>query len=211
MIKRHGIDVSHWQNVIDWPTVKQAGIEFAILKAGGSDYGFYTDSFFVKNYREAAAAGVPVGAYYFVGPKCLTDEDGRADAERFLKIVNGKVFDYPLYLDFEAPPAGRRNECTNAAIAFCMRLEEEGYYAGISASDISGFKDRLRIERLKPFDLWVASYGADPTYVPQFRETYGMRQYYSSGHVDGIRGNVDLDIAYYDFPEIMKQHHLNGY
>ena len=64
-----GIDVSHWQGTIDWNKVKKAGIEFAIIKAGGSDAGFYTDSKWEANYKGAKAAGIPIGAYYFVGYK----------------------------------------------------------------------------------------------------------------------------------------------
>ena len=210
MAKR-GIDVSRWQGDIDWNLVRGSGCEFAILKAGGSDAGFYTDGTFERNYWNARSAGVDVGAYYFVGPRCLTEEDGIADAKRFLDIVKDWKFEYPLYLDFEAPPAGRQNECTNAAIGFCRTVEDAGYYAGIYASDISGFKERLSMKRLEAFDIWVARYGSAPDYIKHFREWYGMWQYSSTGSVPGILGNVDLDIAYYDFPAIMKSRHLNGY
>lgn len=64
-----GIDVSHWQGDINWASVKADGINFAIIKAGGSDDGFYTDSKFETNYNEAVKAGISVGAYYFVGKK----------------------------------------------------------------------------------------------------------------------------------------------
>lgn len=209
MIK--GIDVSKWQGYIDWNKVKNSGIQFAILKAGGSDAGLYTDPFFQYNYDNAKAAGLPVGAYYFVGPKCLTENDGKADAERFLAQLKGKKFEYPVYLDFEAPAAGQRSKCTNAAIEFCKTMEEAGYYVGIYASDISGFKERLDLERLAAFDIWVACYGREPSYVTNFRKSYGMWQYSSTGYVPGIKGNVDMDVAYYDFPAIMKSHGLNGY
>ena len=48
---------------------------------------------------------------------------------------------------------------------------------------------------------------SEPTNV----QIYGMWQYSSTGRVAGINGNVDMDEAYYDFPDIMKRHHLNGY
>ena len=94
-----GIDVSHWQGNIDWNKVKKAGIEFAIIKAGGSDAGFYTDSKWEANYKGAKAAGIPIGAYYFVGKDCVTAAAGKADAERFLKILKGKQLEYPVYMD----------------------------------------------------------------------------------------------------------------
>ena len=87
---RKGIDVSHWQGTIDWNKVKKAGIEFAIIKVGGSDAGFYTDSKWEANYKGAKAAGIPIGAYYFVGKDCVTASAGKADAERFLQILKGR-------------------------------------------------------------------------------------------------------------------------
>ena len=85
-----GIDVSHWQGNIDWSKVKAAGISFAIIKAGGSDDGFYTDSKWEANYKGAKANGIAVGAYYFVGPKCVNAAAGKADAERFIQLLKGK-------------------------------------------------------------------------------------------------------------------------
>ena len=210
-MSRRGIDVSWWQGYINWHQVKASGIEFAIIKAGGSDAGLYTDPFFEYNYEQAKQAGVGLGAYYFVGPKCLTAADGEADAQRFLRLLKGKKFEYPAYLDWEAPPAGMREESTGAAIAFCKAVEDEGYYTGIYASDLSGFRERLNMRKLEAFDIWVASYGSAPTYIKSFRSTYGMWQYSSTGSVPGITGNADLDIAYYNFPEIIKTHHLNGF
>ena len=89
MAKIKGIDVSHWQGTIDWNKVKAAGIKFAIIKAGGSDAGFYTDSKWEANYKGAKAAGIPIGAYYFVGKDCVTAAAGKADAERFIQILKG--------------------------------------------------------------------------------------------------------------------------
>lgn len=206
-MKRDGIDLSHWNGYVDFNEVAKAGYDFAILKCGGSDAGFYRDSKFEENYYKAKAAGIYVGSYYFVGSKCISKEDGEADAERFINLVKGKKFEYPLYLDFEAPPARTKAGNTEAAIAFCDRLEKAGYYAAIYASDISGFKERLNLEDLRRFDKWVARYGSAPSYV----KNYGMWQYSSTGKVPGIDGNVDLNISYYDFPDIMKRHHLNGY
>lgn len=210
-MSRRGIDVSKWQGTIDWNAVKLAGIEFAIIKAGGSDAGFYTDSFYQKNYDGAKAAGIPIGAYYIVGNKCLSAEDGTADAFRFLEMLKGKKFEYPVYLDWELPPAGHMLESTLAARAFCDTIEKFGYYVGIYASDIAGFKERLMLKDLHEFDIWVARYGSAPEYIKAFRSSYGMWQYSSTGKIAGIKGNVDLDIAYYDFPTIMKANHLNGY
>lgn len=204
---KYGIDVSHWQGAIDWLAVKESGIEFAIIKAGGSDDGFYTDSAFERNYKEAKVVGMPLGAYYIVGSGCVSKEDGIADAKRFLKMLEGKTFEYPVYIDLELTSPTTKTGTTDAVIAFCKTMEAAGYFCGIYASDISGFKDRLELSRLKTRALWVASYGSMPKYV----SSYGIWQKSSTGRVPGIVGDVDLDECYVDYPAIIKNKGDNGF
>lgn len=204
---KNGIDVSRFQGVIDWAAVKAAGVDFAIIKAGGSDAGLYTDSAFERNYEGAKAAGVPVGAYYFVGRLCISRADGIADAERFIDMLKGKEFEYPVFIDLEETAPKDKAGATEAVIAFCETMESAGYYCGIYASDISGFKDRLDISRLTAFDKWVANYSTQPKYVA----SYGMWQKSSKGRIAGIFGDVDIDEAYQDYPTIIKANGLNGF
>ena len=203
-----GIDVSIWQGIIDWTKVRNDGTQFAILKAGGSDAGFYKDSTFEGNYLGCKAAGIHVGAYYFVGRNCTSKSDGEADAHRFIEMLKGKQFDMPVYLDFEAPTANDINGNTQAAIGFCNVMEKAGYYVGIYASDISGFKEKLHASALRQFTWWVARYGDKPVYAVN---SLGMWQYSSNGTVNGIKGRVDMDECYVDFPTAIKSKGLNGY
>lgn len=203
-----GIDVSVWQGIIDWTKVRNDGTQFAILKAGGSDAGFYKDSTFEGNYLGCKAAGIYVGAYYFVGRNCTTKANGEADAKRFLEMLKGKQFDMPVYLDFEAPNASDVNGNTQAAIGFCNVMEKAGYCVGIYASDISGFKEKLHASVLRQFTWWVARYGSKPVYAIN---SLGMWQYSSNGTVNGIKGCVDMDECYVDFPTAIKSKGLNGY
>ena len=143
MAQFKGIDVSRWQGNINWSAVKTSGIQFAILKAGGSDAGFYKDPTFEQNYAGAKAAGVAVGAYYFVGAGCQSRADGVADANRFKAYLAGKQFEYPVYIDFEAPAGNNKTGNTEACIGFCQTMQAAGYYCGIYASDLSGFQSRL--------------------------------------------------------------------
>lgn len=205
MIK--GIDVSSWQGNIDFNRVKASGIQFVILKAGGSDSGFYTDKRFYDNYVKATQAGLNVGAYYFVGKKCKSSADGVADAQRFATIIKDCILDYPVYIDFEAPDSTNKQGNTDAVNAFCLYMESLGYYTGIYASDISGFKDRLYLDQLNRFDKWVARYGSEPKYV----KNYGIWQSTSKANVPGIAGYVDLDYSRNDYAGIIKTHHLNGF
>ena len=207
MIK--GIDVSHWQGNINWVSVKADGYDFAIIKAGGSDSGFYTDSKFKSNYEKAKEAGIAVGTYYFVGKDCKSYEAGVADAKRFIATISGLQFEYPLYIDYEAPNAVDKESNTEACIGFCKTMEDNGYFVGIYASEVSGFHDRLDDSKLQNYTHWVARYGKKPTTIPE--SVFGMWQYSSTGSVAGISGNVDLDIAYVDFPSLIKYSGRNGF
>lgn len=207
MIIKKGIDISHWNNdagAIDWNLVRQSA-NFVIIKAGGSDAGFYKDRCFEKNYADAVAAGLDVGAYYFIGPKMLTRRDAEADAERFYQIIKGKKFSMPIYLDLETSDPKDRAAATEAAIYFCEYLEKLGYFVGIYASDLSGFRDRVDGSQLTRFTLWVARYGKEPS------RAWDVWQYSSTGKVAGIRGNVDLDYMSRDLPAIIKKAHKNGF
>ena len=204
----HGIDVSAWQGDIDWAKAKASGkVGYAILKTGGSDAGLYKDSKFERNYKVCKQLGIKVGAYYFVGRNCTTVEAGIADAKRFLAHLKGKQFEYPVYIDLETTSPATKNGTTDAVLAFCRTMEQAGYFCGIYASDVSGFKDRLELSRLKTRALWVASYGSMPKYV----SSYGIWQKSSTGRVPGIVGDVDLDECYVDYPAIIKSRGDNGF
>lgn len=205
MIK--GIDVSAWQGIIDWKKVKEAGIQFAIVKAGGSDAGNYTDKRFRENIIGAFSNGIHVGAYYFVGKKCTSPANGKEDAKRFLKILEGLYLDYPVVIDFEAPTNANKQGNTNAVKAFCEYMESYKYYVSIYASDISGFKDRLYLDQLTAYDKWVARYGSEPKYVKQ----WGMWQSSSKGNIPGISGFVDIDYSKLDYATLIPANHLNGF
>lgn len=206
MIK--GIDVSHWNGEINFNQVKAAGVEFVIIKAGGSDRGFYTDSKFITNYNRAVAAGLSVGAYYFAGKKFRGIESGVLDARRFIKILDGLKFDYPVFIDIEAQENRYKEEITDAAVAFCEEMEKAGYFVGIYASDISGFKDKLNHERIESYYVyWVARYGKEP----EICKNYGLWQYSSKGRIPGIIGSVDLDISAVDYSKVIKEKGFNGY
>lgn len=200
-----GIDVSAWQGEIDWKKVKGDGVDAVILKTGGSDDGFYTDSKFESNYKGAKDAGIKVGAYYFVGSGFVTKADGEADAIRFLKMLKGKQFDLPVYVDVEATKPEDKNGATNATIAFCDYLEGNGYFVGIYASEVSGFRDRLDDSKLQKYAHWVACYGKEKPAIP-----YVGWQYSSSGNVAGINGNVDMD-EFEDLSETIISGGFNGY
>ena len=202
-----GIDISHWNGDIDFKKVKESGIDFVILKAGGSDKGFYMDSRFKDNYKKALEAGLEIGAYYFAGRNFLGVNAGLQDAKRFIEMLKGLKFSYPVFIDIEAQDKRYKDLITDAAAAFCSTMESAGYFVGVYASDISGFKERLSKERLEDYVSWVARYGSEPSYI----EDYCIWQYTSKGKVPGISGSVDLDISKRDYSKVIKSKGFNGY
>lgn len=206
-----GVDVHHAKKV-DFNRLKN--VEFMILKAGGSEKndgtaknGDFTDSKFEERYRECKARGIPVGAYYFAGLNFYGYSEGVACAEKMLKKLQFKTLELPIFIDVEAVAAGRHEDVTQACRGFCETIEKAGGFAGIYASDISGFVDRMHHADLKRYCHWVARYGKEPEVCREWQ----IWQKTSMGAVDGIEGNVDIDVTYINFPELMRRAHKNGY
>lgn len=215
MIK--GIDISKYQAGINLEQIKNSGVQFAILRAGYTGWGDGVskakDTNFESFYATAKNIGLPVGAYWF---SIATSYQKGVDEANWMynNCLKGKKFEYPIYIDVEDDTGGKqylrkagKQATTDGIKGFCETLEKLGYYVGIYASDISGFKDMMYIEQLAKYDKWVARYGSEPKYVT----SYGMWQYSSSERISGYNGNIDGNYAYKDYPSIIKEYGLNGY
>lgn len=210
MIK--GFDISSWQKGINFDALKNAGIDFLILRAGFTGWGtgvsYNKDDCFENFYNQSKKYGINVGAYWY---SCAnTREKGIAEARyMYENCLKGKQFEYPIYIDVEDThhQVNNKRGVTDAIIGFCEYLENLGYYVGIYASDISGFKDKMYISELNAYDKWVARYGSEPKFVTQ----YGMWQASSSGKINGYNGNLDCDVSYKDYRNIMLSVGLNGF
>lgn len=207
-MQRKGIDVSTWQGDINWNKVKADGIEFAMLRSsfGKENHDKQTDNKFWQNYRNAKAAGVPIGAYHY--SYATTVEDAKKEADFFLSIVKGCQFEYPIAFDIEDPSQMYlgKDRITDIIMTFCERVQAAGYYVSLY-TNLDWISNRIDMSRAKAFDIWLAQWSSKPTYSGNF----GMWQYTSSGSVNGISGNVDMNIAYYDYPSIIKAAGLNGF
>lgn len=203
-----GIDVSKYQGVVDWAKVKESGVQFAILRAGYGRAIKQVDPFFATNYKGCKAAGMPVGAYWY----SYADDIAAAklEAQTCLEAIRDKQFEFPIWFDQEYETkikALTDQQRTDIVKTFCDTLEAAGYYTGIYCSR-DWLQNYLIADQLKAYDVWVAAYGKTAGSVPL---PYGMWQYSSTGRVPGISGNVDLDIAYKDYPAIIRRAKLNGY
>lgn len=201
-----GIDVSAWQGVIDWAKVKAAGIQFAMLRGGYGRTAGQVDGKFERNYKNAKAVGMPIGVYHY--SYATTAEQAKKEAEFCLSYLKGKQFEYPIAFDIE--DASQRNlgkaTITSITKAFCDTVAKAGYYVMIY-SNLDWLRNRLDMNTLKAYDIWLAQWASKPTYSGSF----GMWQYSDAGRVNGISGNVDMDIAYKDYLSIIKAAGLNGY
>lgn len=196
---RIGIDVSKWQGDIDWDKVKNAGVEFAIVRAGyrGSVTGaLVEDGCFAQNMRGAAASGIPLGVYFFT--QAVNEVEAVEEASAVLEMVKEYKIDYPIFIDTEgAGGEGRADGLdpetrTLVCEAFCRTVTNAGYQAGVYASR-NWYNNNLSVDRLEQYFIWLAEYRS----VPLYQGYYQMWQYTSKGRVDGIAGNVDMDIFYY--------------
>lgn len=198
-----GIDVSSWQGDINWSKVAQSGIGFAMVRAS---YGTnQKDNKFVRNMNGISGTGINPGAYHYTYATSVSES--LAEAENFLNTISPYSFSYPVALDIEDNSIANlgKNTATDIAYEFCDKVESAGYYVCIY-SNLNWFINNLNMDRLARFDIWLAQWSANPTYDGEF----GIWQYSSEGSVQGIDGNVDLDISYKDYPYIISSNNLNN-
>lgn len=201
-----GIDISVHNGSIDWQKVKNAGIQFAIIRAGYGRELSQKDTKFEENYKNAKAAGVPVGAYWC--SYAMSEDEARLEADVFLSVISGKQFEMPVYFDLEEKKQFDLGKKKVSAImrAFLENVEKAGYFVGLygSASSLTTHTaDNIKSR----YTIWLAHW-TDQT---NYSGAYGIWQYSSEGKVNGISGNVDMDICYNDFPTIIKNKKLNGF
>lgn len=204
----HGIDVSAYQGEIDWARVKAASVDFVILRASG---GVGKDQNFEANYAGAHAAGLDVGVYYCTA--ATTPAKAVAEAEQLLTWLDGKRLEYPVYFDMEGTDqsalpdnAARTALCT----AFIRRMKQAGWCAGVY-SNKTWFETLLDLPALmRESEIWWAHWPESGQPDIDYSR-YGLWQYASDGRVDGVKGNVDVDVAFKDYPRLMRQHGWNGY
>lgn len=201
---KKGIDVSQWQGDINWGAVNA---DFAILRAGYGRVKSQIDTKFEQNYRNAKAVGMPLGAYWY--SYAMSPDEAREEARVFLEIIKGKQFEYPVYFDVEENKALAlgRDRVSDIIIAFLDEMEGAGYFVGLymSASHLTNLTTQYVKDR---FAIWVAHYGVSKT---TYTGQYGMWQYSSTGRIDGINGNVDLNECYVDYPKQIKTDGRNGF
>lgn len=198
-----GIDVSVFQGDIDWDAVKNDGIDFVMLRVGYRGYGqkgiMGKDDKFDSNYEGAKKAGLKVGAYFF--SQATNESEAREEAAFVLDAVRDCPLDYPIAFDWEfvdndeARTNGMTSEdITVCAKAFCEAIKSAGKVPVIYFNCETGYFN-YDLPQVKDYDFWLAEYYD----TPSFYYNYKMWQYSKTGSVDGISGDVDMNISIVDF------------
>ena len=201
-MKKFGIDISEWQGKIDWDVVKNK-VDFAILRLGwvGNKNNHTIDKYFERNYTECKRLGIPVGVYVYCYSASV--ETIKKGAEWTVEKLKNKTLDLPVYIDMEDSTIASKGKqvLTDMCIAYNEIIEKAGYWAGVYANK-NWFENYLDKEKLgNRFTCWLA----------QYRDAYTLDmdnidvwQYSSSGKVNGIAGNVDVNYMYRDLVSEIK-------
>ena len=205
---RLGVDVSEYQGNIDWNAVKNAGIDFAILRLGyrGTTQGLLNvDETFEQNFTGASDAGLSVGVYFF--SQAITEAEARAEADFVAQTLNGRKLAYPVVFDWEPPTPTEKlpaedlraygmtgEQVTKLGTAFCQQIKEAGYTPCVYFNKHQAY-EFFDLEQWKEYDMWYAEYAELPSLYYDFR----IWQYTDEGQVPGIEGGVDVNICFRPF------------
>ena len=203
------IDVSRYQGEIDWAQVAAAGYKGAMLKTVSTNHrlskradGLYIDPTFEANYRNARAAGLDVGVYYYT----YATSEAMADAELALlrQAVYGKELTLPVAVDVEENKLKPMStlDLTNLTAYALEQVEKMGFYAQLyTYTSFANARLYVGGAALKPYDVWLADYTGK---TPNVTFNYNAHQHTSKGSVPGITGNVDLNVTTLNYPKIIK-------
>ena len=202
------IDVSRYQGAIDWAQVAAAGYKGAMLKTVSTNHklskradGLYIDPTFETNYKNAKAARLDVGVYYYT----YATSEAMADAELALvrQAVYGKELTLPVAVDVEDNKLKPMStlDLTNLTAYALEQVERMGFYAQLYT--YTGYKYELDMARLSSrWDVWLADYTGK---TPKVSFKYNAHQHTSKGSVPGISGNVDLNVTTLNYPKIIRK------
>lgn len=199
-----GIDVSAWQGAIDWDTVANYGMDFAILRI--TEAGNVIDSCFEKNYSGCQKHNIPTGAYKY--SYAMTVAEIQSEARKVVEVLNGRKLQYPVWLDLEwnNQRSLGAEQIHKLAEAFEKIITAAGYKFGIYCN-VDWYLNVI-CSHLKKYDFWIACYpeSDNGTLQERLRPDFGVGwQYSSKAKIPGISGTVDRNAFYKDYAESKKQ------
>lgn len=193
-----GIDVSAWQGAIDWDTVANYGMDFAILRI--TEAGNVIDSCFEKNYSGCQKHNIPTGAYKY--SYAMTVAEIQSEARKVVEVLNGRKLQYPVWMDLEwnNQRSLGAEQIHKLAEAFEKIITAAGYKFGIYCN-VDWYLNVI-CSHLKKYDFWIARYPASDngTLQERLRPDFGVGwQYSSKATIPGISGTVDRNVFYKDY------------
>ena len=209
-----GIDVSKYQGSIDWEQVAQSGVEFAMIRVGYRTKVtgiIYEDPGARYNLQEATKNGILVGAYFF--SSAVTQEEAQEEAAWVADFISRYQITYPVAYnceDFQSPDSRQYGlgveERTDIACAFLDTIAAAGYTPMFYASrnEMEGSAQWNMDTLGSRYRVWVSQYPEQPypeTPASTYSGTHAMWQYTSQGTVAGIRGSVDVNLAYFGYSQ----------
>ncbi len=195
---RFGIDVSAWQGNVDYKAVREAGCCFVIMRVGYYYSKVKPDDYFRQNLKNAAAAGLDVGVYFYTTDR--NEEDVRAHVRWICEQLGGQKLDLPIVFDWEEFSDFQRygmsiRGLNDVYAAFADEVVKQGYKPMLySSRNLLNDIWSERIKRSTP--VWLAHYVKETNYAGE----YAIWQQSPYGRIPGIAGDVDMDIQYLDKP-----------
>lgn len=186
------VDISEFQQNIDFNKMKNDGIKAVIIRAGYGRETSQKDSMFESHYRNAKSAGLKVGAYWYSYADSVDDAEKEANA--CLACIGGKALDMPVYYDMEDNFQTHLSKSTLTAIAerFCDTVKANGYKVGVYAN-LNWFNNYLDYKKLKSkYSIWLAQYNDKAELACDIWQNSSM------GKVSGYGGNIDTNVIYND-------------
>lgn len=205
-MSRKGIDVSDHQGKIDWEKVKADGVEFAIIRMGvGSDYKNQDDKKVLENAKACDRLGIPYGLYLY--SYALNESQAHSEAQHMIRIARQTNASLGYFYDMEdadsykakhgLEPRWHKTELTNFCKIFMQDLNVAGIQNVGVYANYDYFKNILNLAELRKYGkIWLAHWG-----IGEPSLECNIWQYTSKGKVNGISGNVDMNIGYFDSKE----------
>lgn len=197
---RKGIDVSKFQGNIDWKKVSNDGIEFAYIRLGYRGYGsgkIVLDEKYEDNIVGCNEAGIDAGVYFFT--EAISEREAIEEADYVLENIRDYKVNLPIVIDVEESASSdsrtkdlTKEERTSIVKAFCNRIIDAGHEVMIYGN-MKSLLIMMDMEELENYDKWFAYY----KYPLRFPYKMKVWQYTATGKVDGIKGDVDINIEFY--------------
>ncbi|MBO4889651.1 MAG: glycoside hydrolase family 25 protein [Lachnospiraceae bacterium] len=209
-ISHLGCDLSYHNKYVNWDELAASGCEFVMLRCGYRGYsegGLAKDEKFDLYASEAQRVGLKLGVYFFT--QAVTVEEAEEEAKYVLDLIENYNISYPVAFDTEYidDDSARTNTVeisdelrSDICRAFCEKIREKGYYPMLYASE-NWMRRYLELESLREYDFWAPQYLEENDFLFDFT----MWQYTDCGSIQGVKGDVDLDISMVDYASFVPQ------